>query len=204
MSVRRPLCKPPPALELRAGDHGGVALDEVSRCTQVQHSYGVSLNCPPPLSLCCRGPRYSGPESSRSASPCWRSSLSSSPPSSAASSSKPMGFVWVGPRRCSGSPSVAFRVLCRRVSSPSSPQESQWSSAAPETTGKPSPPHHRDGRYYALYTGVPRQEVEISRTEYEALIKIDQRTLFAVTGLLSAGGSTTRAGHRAAPGGARR
>lgn len=48
----------------------------------------------------------------------------------------------------------------------------------------------RDGRYYALYTGVPRQEIEISRTEYEALIKIDQRSMFAIPGLLSAGAAT--------------
>lgn len=48
----------------------------------------------------------------------------------------------------------------------------------------------RDGRYYALYTGIPRQEIEISRTEYEALIKIDQRTMFAIPGLLSAGAAT--------------
>lgn len=64
----------------------------------------------------------------------------------------------------------------------------------------------RDGRYYALYTGVPRQEIEISRTEYETLLKIDQRTMFAIPGLLSAGAATLvliTGQLRVAPGGER-
>lgn len=91
-----------------------------------------------------------------------------------------MGFVWVGARRCSGSPCVASRVLCRRVSSPSRRRNRAGRQQHRRQPASPRP--HRDGRYYALYTGVPRQEVEISRTEYEALIKIDQRTLVRHSG----------------------
>ncbi|MFF9013583.1 hypothetical protein ACF09C_11545 [Streptomyces sp. NPDC014870] len=45
------------------------------------------------------------------------------------------------------------------------------------------------GRYYAVDTTDPqRQRIEVTRSQYEALSKQGQRTMFAIYGLIAAGG----------------